>query len=97
MAGMEGTGGKRLIVVGDRVLIEPEEGEAQVAALLARNDQVRIDPLRADEPFGDTEWAKASGVLRTFPFQLALDTPEWSGMDGFFAARLVHAGQGRNP
>lgn len=72
--------------------LEPEEGEAQVAALLARNDQIRIEPLRADEPFGDAEWAKASGVLRTFPFQLPLDTPEWSGMDGFFAARLVHAG-----
>jgi 16S rRNA (cytosine967-C5)-methyltransferase len=26
--------------------------------------------------------------LRTFPYQLDLGTPEWSGMDGFFAARL---------
>ena len=69
--------------------LEPEEGEAQVAALLARNDTVAIDPLRGDEPFGDTDWAEASGILRTFPFQLQLDTPAWSGLDGFFAARLI--------
>ncbi len=72
--------------------LEPEEGEAQVAALLARNDSLRIEPIRPDEPFGDTEWSRASGVLRTFPFQFQLDSPEWSGMDGFFAARLVAAG-----
>jgi 16S rRNA (cytosine967-C5)-methyltransferase len=72
--------------------LEPEEGEAQVAALLARNDSLRIEPIRPDEPFGDTEWSRSSGVLRTFPFQLQLDSPEWSGMDGFFAARLVAAG-----
>jgi 16S rRNA (cytosine967-C5)-methyltransferase len=72
--------------------LEPEEGEAQVAALMARNPAMKIDPLRADEPFGDTEWAKASGVLRTFPFQLRQDSPEWSGMDGFFAARLKREG-----
>jgi 16S rRNA (cytosine967-C5)-methyltransferase len=72
--------------------LEPEEGEAQVAALLARNDSLRIEPIRPNEPFGDTEWSRSSGVLRTFPFQLQLDSPEWSGMDGFFAARLVAAG-----
>lgn len=72
--------------------LEPEEGEAQIAALLARNDSLRIEPLRADEPFGGTEWAQASGVLRTFPDQLRLASPEWSGMDGFFAARLVRTG-----
>ncbi|MGD9069957.1 MAG: MFS transporter, partial [Methyloceanibacter sp.] len=59
------------------------------AALLTRNSELRIDPLRTDEPFGDAEWAQASGVLRTFPNQLRLDSPEWSGMDGFFAARVV--------
>ncbi|HML91557.1 16S rRNA (cytosine(967)-C(5))-methyltransferase RsmB [Methyloceanibacter sp.] len=72
--------------------LEPEEGEAQIAALLARNDSLRIEPLRADEPFGGTDWAQASGVLRTFPDQLRLTSPEWSGMDGFFAARLARSG-----
>ena len=55
---------------------------------MARNPAIRIDPVRADEPLGDTAWAEASGVLRTFPFQLDLGSPEWSGLDGFFAARL---------
>jgi 16S rRNA (cytosine967-C5)-methyltransferase len=59
---------------------------------MARNPAIRIDPLRPDEPFGDTEWALASGLLRTFPFQFQLDSPEWSGMDGFFAARLTREG-----
>lgn len=72
--------------------LEPEEGEAQIASLLARNEAVRIDPLREDEPFGNTAWAEASGVLRTFPFQLQLESPEWSGLDGFFAARLTRLG-----
>jgi 16S rRNA (cytosine967-C5)-methyltransferase len=72
--------------------LEPEEGEAQVAALMARTPDLHIDPIRKDEPFGDTEWAEASGILRTFPFQLPLGTPEWSGLDGFFAARLKRAG-----
>jgi 16S rRNA (cytosine967-C5)-methyltransferase len=72
--------------------LEPEEGEAQIAALMARNPAICIDPLRPDEPFGDTEWALASGLLRTFPFQFQLDSPEWSGMDGFFAARLTREG-----
>ncbi len=71
--------------------LEPEEGEAQVAALMARNPALRIDPIRPDEPFGQTDWAQASGCLRTFPFELQADMPEWSGMDGFFACRLTLA------
>lgn len=72
--------------------LEPEEGEAQVAALAARDAGMNIDPIRTDEPFGDTDWAKASGILRTFPFQLREESPEWSGLDGFFAARLTRKG-----
>jgi 16S rRNA (cytosine967-C5)-methyltransferase len=71
--------------------LEPEEGEAQVAALMARNPALRIDPIGPDEPFGQTDWAQASGCLRTFPFELQADKPEWSGMDGFFACRLTLA------
>jgi 16S rRNA (cytosine967-C5)-methyltransferase len=71
--------------------LEPEEGEAQVAALMARNSAISIDPIRPDEPFGKTDWAQASGCLRTFPFELQADKPEWSGMDGFFSVRLTLA------
>jgi 16S rRNA (cytosine967-C5)-methyltransferase len=72
--------------------LEPEEGEAQVAALLVRNDQVRLMPIKPEELFGQADWIEPSGCLRTFPFELKLDEPDWSGMDGFFAARLTRAG-----
>ncbi|MGB2933473.1 MAG: 16S rRNA (cytosine(967)-C(5))-methyltransferase RsmB [Methyloceanibacter sp.] len=68
--------------------LEPEEGEAQVAALMVRNQDISLDPILPEDLFGQTEWIQSPGVLRTFPFQLDLGTPEWSGMDGFFAARL---------
>ena len=71
--------------------LEPEEGEAQVAALLGRNDALRLDPVSPGELRGEADWIWPSGCLRTFPYQLKLDTPEWSGMDGFFAARLIRA------
>jgi 16S rRNA (cytosine967-C5)-methyltransferase len=72
--------------------LEPEEGEAQIAALLVRNEALRLDAIAPDELYGQSEWIEPSGCLRTFPYELRLDGPEWSGMDGFFAARLVRAG-----
>ncbi|HEY6655504.1 MAG TPA: MFS transporter, partial [Methyloceanibacter sp.] len=69
--------------------LELEEGEAQIAALLARNSDVKVDPILPDDVFGQPEWVQPPGFLRTFPYQLDLGTPEWSGMDGFFAARLT--------
>ena len=72
--------------------LEPEEGEAQIAAFLARNDALSLEPIEPEELFGQTGWIEPSGCLRTFPFELRLDTPEWSGMDGFFVTRLVRSG-----
>ena len=69
--------------------LEPEEGEAQIASLLVRNPSLRLDPVDAAAIGAEKDWIAPSGVLRTFPSQLQLETPEWSGMDGFFAARLV--------
>jgi 16S rRNA (cytosine967-C5)-methyltransferase len=68
--------------------LELEEGEAQIAALLARNSEIRVDPILPEEIFGQSQWLQSPGFLRTFPYQLDLGAPEWSGMDGFFAARL---------
>ena len=68
--------------------LELEEGEAQIAALLARNPDVTVHPIVPEEVFGQGDWLQSPGFLRTFPYQLDLGTPEWSGMDGFFAARL---------
>ncbi len=71
--------------------LEPEEGEAQIAAFLVRNDDFRVDPIDPSELFGQTGWIEPSGALRTFPYDLTLETAEWSGMDGFFATRLVRS------
>ena len=68
--------------------LELEEGEAQIAALLARNPAIQVDPILPGDVFGQPDWLQPPGFLRTFPYQLDLGTPEWSGMDGFFAARL---------
>jgi 16S rRNA (cytosine967-C5)-methyltransferase len=69
--------------------LEPEEGEAQIAAFLTSNNAFSLDPIAPGELYGRAEWIESSGCLRTFPYDLRLDVPEWSGMDGFFAARLV--------
>jgi len=79
-------GGK---LVDSTCSLEPEEGEAQIAAFLTRNAAFSIDPISPAELYGQAQWIEPSGCLRTFPYELKLDSAEWSGMDGFFAARLV--------
>lgn len=67
--------------------IEPEEGEAQIAALTRRNPDVLRDPVRPDEVAGHAEWLTDKGELRTLPHYEP--GPGFTGMDGFFAARLI--------
>jgi 16S rRNA (cytosine967-C5)-methyltransferase len=86
----------KLVKPGGRLVyatcsLEPEEGEAQIAALLTRNQELSLEAVDATELFGQEAWLEPSGCLRTFPYELRLDSPEWSGMDGFFAARLTRA------
>jgi len=69
--------------------LEPEEGEAQIAALLQRDPGLARDPIGAAEIGGLAEALTAEGDLRTFPFMLPNDEPRLAGMDGFYAARLV--------
>ena len=69
--------------------LELEEGEAQIANLLARYPYVRVDEVTPGEVFDQADWIQSPGFVRTFPYQLNLGTPEWSGLDGFFAARLT--------
>jgi 16S rRNA (cytosine967-C5)-methyltransferase len=69
--------------------LEPEEGEAQIAGFLTRRPEFTLDPVRPEEVFGRVDWVENSVSLRTFPDALRLESPEWSGMDGFFAARLI--------
>ena len=83
-----------LVKPGGRIVycvcsLEPEEGEAQVAALLARNPQVRRLPLGAADVFGHAELLNADGDLRTLPQMLPDADLHLGGMDGFYGARLL--------
>jgi 16S rRNA (cytosine967-C5)-methyltransferase len=73
--------------------LEPEEGEAQIAAALRRNPDVRRLPIAADEIGGLAGCVTEAGDLRTLPSCLWTGNPRRSGLDGFFAARLVKRGQ----
>ena len=72
--------------------LEPEEGEAQIAPILRRNPDVRRLPIEPQEVGGLAECLTPSGDLRTLPSHLWGDNPRRSGLDGFFAARLIKAG-----
>lgn len=69
--------------------LEPEEGEAQIAALLARDAGLERSPITPAEVFGHAEFVTAPGDLRTLPHYLPDADPRWGGLDGFFAARLT--------
>jgi 16S rRNA (cytosine967-C5)-methyltransferase len=62
----------------------PEEGERQVAGLLARNDAFRTDPDLLALPGIDPTWIDPAAGLRTRPDFW----PEDGGMDGFFIAAV---------
>jgi 16S rRNA (cytosine967-C5)-methyltransferase len=63
--------------------LEPEEGEAQVEAVLARRKDLRLDPIAAGEGGAPEASLTPRGTLRILPHHLA------GGTDGFFAARFV--------
>lgn len=69
--------------------LEAEEGEGQVEAFLARRHDYRREPVRSEEIGGLVECITPAGDLRTLPCHLAMPDPALSGMDGFYAARLV--------
>ena len=64
--------------------LEPEEGERQIAAFLARTAGFVLEPLTPAELGIDAQSVTPEGFLRTLPFHFAA----FGGMDGFFAARL---------
>jgi 16S rRNA (cytosine967-C5)-methyltransferase len=68
--------------------LEPEEGEQQIEALLLRDPRVKRNAIKAGEVAGHAEFINAAGDLRTLPAQLPDPDPHWSGLDGFYAARL---------
>lgn len=69
--------------------LEPEEGEAQIAAVMRRNPDLVRSPIAPDEIGGLADSLTALGELRTLPFHPARLEPPLVGLDGFYAARLV--------
>jgi len=68
--------------------LEPEEGEQQIAELLARDPRVVRRAIAPADVFGHAEFVNPAGDLRTLPLHLPDPDPRWAGLDGFFAARL---------
>jgi 16S rRNA (cytosine967-C5)-methyltransferase len=69
--------------------LEPEEGPEQIRGLLQRAPELTRAPIIPGEAGIAAEWLTPEGDLRTFPFHLASPEPRLSGIDGFYAARLV--------
>jgi 16S rRNA (cytosine967-C5)-methyltransferase len=69
--------------------LEPEEGQQQIAALLERDARLSRLPIAPNEVGGHPEFITADGDLRTLPQHLPEPDSRWSGLDGFYAARLT--------
>ncbi len=69
--------------------LEPEEGEAAIATLLAAEPDLRRAPIEAHEVAGLSEIITPEGDLRTLPSHLPHADPRLAGLDGFYAVRLV--------
>jgi 16S rRNA (cytosine967-C5)-methyltransferase len=74
-----GPGGRLLYSVCS---LEPEEGEAQVRAFLARDDAFVLDPIAAEDGGSPAASLAPDGWLRILPQHME------GGLDGFFIARL---------
>jgi 16S rRNA (cytosine967-C5)-methyltransferase len=72
--------------------LEPEEGSDQIARLLAREPRFSRLPILAGECGIESDWLTPEGDLRTLPYHLPNERAELSGLDGFYAARLVLGG-----
>ncbi|WP_208995963.1 16S rRNA (cytosine(967)-C(5))-methyltransferase RsmB [Pannonibacter tanglangensis] len=68
--------------------LEPEEGEAQIAAFLAASPGYALVPVQAEEIGGLAECITPEGYLRSLPCHFGGGTTPDGGLDGFFAARL---------
>ena len=69
--------------------LEPEEGENQIMALLARDPRVVRKPITPQDVFDRAEFVTPAGDLRTLPLHLVDPDPRWGGLDGFYATRLT--------
>ena len=72
--------------------IEPEEGEAQITALLRRDPDFRREPITPGEFGIPADFINGAGEIRTFPDMWPNEDPRQAGVDGFFAVRLRRQG-----
>ena len=68
--------------------LEAEEGEAQIEGVLQRYPQLKRDPIRPEEMAGLAQALTAEGDARILPFMGIEGDAGFSGVDGFFIARL---------
>jgi 16S rRNA (cytosine967-C5)-methyltransferase len=71
--------------------LEPEEGEALVARVLAEEPRLRRRPITADEFPALAGLLSTDGDLRTLPCLWPDADSRMAGLDGFFATRLERA------
>jgi 16S rRNA (cytosine967-C5)-methyltransferase len=76
------------VLVYSTCSLEPEEGEAQIAALLERRPDLARDPVAAAEVGGEAAFITPLGEVRTLPSHLPHAEKRLGGLDGFYAARL---------
>ena len=67
--------------------LQPQEGPDVIHSFLADHEKWRRQPIEASEVSNCVEFITEAGDLRTLPCHLA----NLGYMDGFFAARLMHA------
>jgi 16S rRNA (cytosine967-C5)-methyltransferase len=73
--------------------LEPAEGPERIAHFLAAHTAFHRSPIAMDEIGGTAAFVQGDGTLRTLPSHW----PEHGGLDGFYVARLRHAGAVDSP
>ena len=80
------------VLVFSNCSLDPEEGEALYSAFLASNPEIAPLPIvPAELPFA-TPYLTEHGAIRTTPAGMDMGSPEASGLDGFYAARMLRRG-----
>jgi 16S rRNA (cytosine967-C5)-methyltransferase len=83
----------RMIKPGGRLVfsncsLDPVEGETLYADFLNDHREMENDPIMPGEVAGADAFITPAGTMRTTPAGLELESPRFSGLDGFFAARM---------
>ena len=68
--------------------LEEEEGYDQIKWLVREDPKLTLSPIGIQESRGQAQWM-ASGVVRTLPFHGVGAGADVTGLDGFFAARII--------